>query len=294
MTIRAELDFVITDVFTEVAGGGNPLAVVLDADSLDTAAMQRIAREFNFSETTFVVSPTRDDCIHRVRIFTPTREVPFAGHPNIGTACVLAELGRLDSASVVFDELAGPVPIELRSNGAARLLAPGSLERGEALAPALLAQTLGLPTEAVVTKTHAPCEASVGLPFTMVELTDRATLSHASIDPSALNRAVQAGINPDIHCYVRDGQSLSARMFAPMDGVPEDPATGSANCALVGLLADIDTRDDLALDWQVEQGVDMGRPSRLLLTTEKRDGVVVAVHLEGHSRHFARGRLMID
>ncbi|MEL7311399.1 MAG: PhzF family phenazine biosynthesis protein [Pseudomonadota bacterium] len=289
----SQLPYVIVDVFTLTPGGGNPLAVVFDAEGEDDLTLQRIAREFNFSETTFVLPPTSAGHDYRVRIFTPTREVPFAGHPNIGTACVLAERGLVESGRLSFEELAGTVDIEVTTAPDlwAKLLAPGALTQGVPVSTSAVARALGLSDADIELSVHAPLEASVGLPFTMVQLKSQDALDRAEVNVSALKAAHADGINPDIHCYVRDGQNIEARMFAPMDGVIEDPATGSANCALVALLTALHNADDARLDWQVSQGVAMGRPSVLTLTTEKRGGEVRRVWLAGHSRIFAEGTL---
>lgn len=290
------LPYVIVDVFTTLPGGGNPLAVVFDAESLDDRALQRIAREFNFSETSFVLPADDPSCDHRLRIFTPTREVPFAGHPNIGTAAVLAQRGMAERGQLRLEELAGVVEIEVKSlpDPWARLRAPGELTRGEAIAVSQVAAALGLNEADIDVSQHAPVEASVGLPFTMVQLTTREALARAEVNVSALKAAHADGINPDLHCYVREGQNIETRMFAPMDGVVEDPATGSANCALVALLTALHDEDELTLEWDVSQGVDMGRPSALALTTEKTAGHVRSVWLAGHSRIFAEGLLRAD
>lgn len=290
------LPFVIVDVFTKTPGGGNPLAVVFDAEGCDDTTLQRIAREFNFSETTFVLPPTDDAHDYRVRIFTPTREVPFAGHPNIGTACVLAQRGLARDGGLRFEELAGTVEVEVTSEPQlwARLRAPGALTTGDSETVNLVAEAIGLAPTDIATDAHAPLEASVGLAFTMIELKSREALSRAEVNATALKTAHAAGINPDLHCYVRDGQTIEARMFAPIDGVIEDPATGSANCALTALLTALHHEDDVRLEWQVSQGVDMGRPSALALTTEKSGGQLGGVWLAGHSRVFAEGNLRSD
>ncbi len=296
MTIRAERDFAIVDVFTRDAGGGNPLAVFFDGRGISDTAMQRLAREFNFSETTFVLPSNRDDCDFRVRIFTPTREVPFAGHPNIGTACALAARGMLEHSQVRFEELAGRVVLTVDREQAdhARLRAPESFSEGESYPISLVSSVLGLAEDEIDTSVHDPCEASTGLPFSCVALKSEASLRRAKVDLHALDIAVAAGVNPDLHCYVRDGQKIEARMFAPLDGVPEDPATGSANCALVGLLASRDPSVPDAADWHVSQGVQMGRPSQLELHTVKQEGAVLEIYLAGACRAFATGRARID
>ncbi|MEM9171650.1 MAG: PhzF family phenazine biosynthesis protein [Pseudomonadota bacterium] len=298
-----EYDYEHVDVFTQSVTGGNPLAVITDADGLSSAQMQQIAREFNFSESAFVLPTDRDSCAVRVRIFTPTREVPFAGHPNIGTAWVLAQTGRFGDIDrpieTAFDEAAGTVAITIeRTQTTAKevlcvtLRAPAPFSRGASLPIAQVAAALSLTDDAIDTSTHAPCIASVGLPFTVVALRDAQALASAQVNVEALRFAEAKGVNPDVYCYVRDGQRVDARMFAPFDGVPEDPATGSATCAAAGLLA---TSMKLSgdYDWQFTQGVAMGRPSQLQARTRSDANGVSDVWLSGYCARFATGTLSI-
>ncbi|WP_405231521.1 PhzF family phenazine biosynthesis protein [Lentisalinibacter salinarum] len=295
--------YFICDVFTDTPFGGNPLAVLPDAGGLDTGRMQQIAREFNFWETSFVFPPEAGGD-RRVRIFTPKVEVPFAGHPNIGTAFVLAASGELDGReSVLFEETAGEVRVSIdrgaNGDGEGRirceLAAPEPLQLSEPASAELVAGALCLEPDDLVTETHLPQAASVGLPFLMVELPDAATLARARIDPEMFEVIAEAGLPPDIHMYVRsdDQYDLRARMFAPLDGVPEDPATGSANCALAALLAHYAPGDDCDLSWRILQGAEMGRPSVLEARAGKRDGRVTGAWIGGGAVMFAEGWLDI-
>jgi trans-2,3-dihydro-3-hydroxyanthranilate isomerase len=295
--------FVTCDVFTDTRFGGNPLAVVLDAEGLTNAQMQQVAREFNYSETTFVL-PAEQGHDRRVRIFTPGREVPFAGHPNVGTAFVLAslgEFGRIDEPLVVtFEEVAGPVPVSVQrlDGGGIRceLRAPEALSLGPDLPVAAVAEAVGLTQKDIVMDRHRPRVASVGLEFIIVELVDRSALERARPDEAALGRLVALGAStPDIHLYVADGTDgfdLRARMFAPLDGVAEDPATGSANAALVGLLASFDDTDGERA-WRIAQGVEMGRPSVLEARVQRVGGEVVGVWIGGSSVQVAEGTIEV-
>jgi trans-2,3-dihydro-3-hydroxyanthranilate isomerase len=286
------------DVFTDEAFGGNPLAVLPDAQGISDRRMQQIAREFNFSETSFVL-PAETGHTRRVRIFTPSVEVPFAGHPNVGTAFVLAATGELgplqEPIHVTFEERAGLVPItvERRSDGtiACELRAPERLSLGPEVPVAELAGAVSLQPEDVVTRVHAPRVFSVGLPFLFAELTGREALARARSDSSALDAIVARGVTPDIHVYARsaDGFDLRTRMFAPRDVVPEDPATGSANAALAAALAHFDAKPDGRFRWRIAQGVEMGRPSVLEASAEKRNGEVVAARIGGASVLVAEG-----
>jgi trans-2,3-dihydro-3-hydroxyanthranilate isomerase len=296
--------FVTCDVFTDVRFGGNPLAVLPDARGLTDAQMQAIAREFNFSETTFVLPPARAGDRH-VRIFTPTREVPFAGHPNVGTAFALAVLGELGELAeervVVFEERAGDVPVTISPLGDGRfsceLRAPERLTVGPDLPVGPVAEALSLAPDDLATAAHAPCVVSVGLPFVVVELRDEDALDRARPDTAALARLLEVGATTaDVHCYVRtpgaaDGIDLRARMFAPFDGVPEDPATGSANCALAALLADLLPESDVAPRWTIAQGVQMGRPSRMVARADKCLGQVLGVWIGGESVLVSQGTI---
>jgi len=301
MTMRYH--YFTCDVFTSIRFGGNPLAVLPEAEGLSSEQMQQIAREFNFSETTFVL-PAAAGHTRRVRIFTPATEIPFAGHPNVGTAFVLAaagELGPLDAPlTVTFEEKAGvvPVSIERRQDGIlwCELSAPEPLSRGKTVSVASLASAVSLAESDIVTTTHPPQVASVGLPFILTELKDRAALERARINMDGFQRLAAEGVTPDVLLYVHSGDEVDirARMFAPLDGVPEDPATGSANCALAALLTDRNAAADGDFRWRIAQGVEMGRPSLLEARTEKRDGIVVATRVGGASVLVSEGFLEID
>jgi trans-2,3-dihydro-3-hydroxyanthranilate isomerase len=298
-----KLKYFICDVFTNQRFGGNQLAVLPDARGLSDTQMQQIAREFNFSESTFVFPP-EEGYTRRVQIFTPSREVPFAGHPNIGTAFVLASSGGIDafdhSTEIVFEEKAGLVGISLRKstegNIRCELKAPQVFSLGEVLPVELLASALSLPASEIVTDTHPPMLASVGLPFVMVELRDRSALEKARINANGFEQIAALGVMPDIHLYVQsnDEFDVRARMFAPHDGVPEDPATGSANCALAGLLGHFHPSESGMLKWRIAQGVEMGRPSLLLARAEKLDGKVLSTWIGGNSVLVSEGYIFVD
>jgi len=293
--------FYTCDVFTNVRFGGNPLAVLPHADGLSAEQMQQVAREFNYSESTFV-SPGPDKFTKQVRIFTPTREVPFAGHPNIGTAFTLASIGQFDrleeETHVVFEEQAGAVPISIRKTDAGllcELKAPEAFSLGQHISPDLIASALSLQPEDIVTNTHQPLVASVGLPFVIVELKDRAALERARSNIPAMEAIHSQGIMPDIFIYVcsADDFDIRARMFAPLDGVPEDPATGSANCALVAMLGHFKTEADGDFSWRIAQGVEMKRPSELCARVKKRSGLITDVWVSGTCQMVSEGYIEI-
>ncbi len=295
--------YYICDVFTDTRFGGNQLAVLPDAVGLSERLMQQIAREFNFSESTFVFPPEAGHTC-RVRIFTPAAEIPFAGHPNVGTAFALAhagELGSLDRPlSVTFEERAGLVPISIhRRDGGViwcELAAPTPLSLGKAIPAETLAAAVSLTNGDVVTDTHQPQMASVGLPFVLAELRDRTALGRARPNVAGFDGLVAQGVVPDVHLYTRsaDDFDIRARMFAPFGGIAEDPATGSANCALAGLLAHYSEAKDGSFHWRIAQGVEMGRPSLLEVGAEKADGVVLQTRVGGASVLVSEGFIEVE
>ncbi len=279
------------DVFTDRRFAGNPLAVVLDGEGLADATMQAIAREFGYSETTFVCRPGAPGTDATVRIFTPVAEVPFAGHPNIGTAFVLAAAADAPPDRYVFDEKAGPVPVTVRTDGGrvvgAELTAPEALSLAGQFDPAVVAAGVGLAAGDLRTDGHAPVVASVGLPFLVVELASRSALARARPDPVSIGAVLPAEGADGIYLYTRDvgaadGEvDVTARMFAPWDGVVEDPATGSATAAAAALMATLGAPPDGPVRRRFAQGVDMGRPSRLDSVVAFTGGQITAVRIAG-------------
>src|SRR5262245_60740232 len=226
--------YYICDVFTETRFGGNQLAVLPKAEGLTPDQMQQITREFNFSESTFVFPPGAGHT-RRVRIFTPASEIPFAGHPNVGTAFVLAtagEFGEIKSPhTVVFEEDAGLVSVSIHAvEGkvvSCELAAPQPLSFGDAVEPELVASAVSVKRADIVTDTHDPQVCSVGLPFVFTELRDRAALECSHINLSGFEALRDMGVNPQMYLYVRVNESgsdrqgfdIRARMFAPLSGV---------------------------------------------------------------------------
>lgn len=254
------------DVFTSQRFGGNPLAVFPDARGLDTATMQALAGELNYSETTFVLPP--DDPAHtaRVRIFNRTAEMPFAGHPNVGTACVLARLGRARGPVLQFEEIAGLVDVRLTGEDAAEIDAPQPLQLKGELPVDAIAACLSLEAGQIVIRDHQPVRATVGVDFVLVAVEPEA-LAGAAPDVGAFRRLAasvpELAGRLSIFFYARDGVDIRARMFAPLAGTWEDPATGSANATLAALLLSLVAQESLA--FRSVQGVEMGRRSELSL-----------------------------
>jgi trans-2,3-dihydro-3-hydroxyanthranilate isomerase len=309
--------YVTADVFTDQMFGGNPLAVVLDAEGLSTIQMQAIALEFNYSETTFVLPP--DDSAHtaQVRIFTPRTEVPFAGHPNVGTAFLLARESPFAAAATasaagifVFEETAGLVPLKLlREHGVtvgAELRAPEALSQRTIVSREVAAACLSLDPRDIAMPVHAPRIVSVGLPFLVIELTSRDALrrskpniaAHAEILPLDGADAIFAYWRARDESPGSDETVLHARTFSPLDGIVEDPATGSACAATIALLATLESgtlgagaRPKRA--WRIHQGVDMGRPSLLLGRTAVREGKAIETYIGGRCVAVLEGTLVL-
>ena len=298
-----KLEFTTVDVFTDRAFGGNPLAVITNAQGLAAGQMQAIAAEFNLAETTFVLPPRDPAHTAEVRIFTPKAELPFAGHPNVGTAFVLARAGQSYSRAVagdrlVFEEKAGLVRMDLtRENGlvvATRLAAPVALSIGEEIPSEIVAEACSLKPDDIKVAVHRPCIASCGIPLVFAELTSRAVLAQAAVRTDVLARHLPMERAVGIHLYVvaqEHGVEIQTRMFAPLFGVPEDPATGGANVALIGLLAHHRPEADLVLARTIGQGFDMGRPSILEASAEKKAGKVTATHIGGRCVPMMKGTI---
>jgi len=299
-----QIPFVTVDVFTDRKFGGNPLAVIPDGRALTGPQMQAIAGEFNLAETTFVLPPQDPAHTAEVRIFTPRAELPFAGHPNIGTAYVLAvEANRAGSAlaePLVFEEKAGLVGLDLIKDGhstsGARLAPPQSLNRGDDLDAEIIAAACSLAPTDIETANHRPCIASCGIPLAFVELKTRAALATARPRAEVFTQHLPAERITGILLYVhdrRDGFDLQVRMFAPLYGIAEDPATGSGNVALAGLLASLRSEPDLSLALRIGQGIDMGRPSLLEASAEKRGGKIIGMSIGGRCVPMMRGVLEV-
>jgi trans-2,3-dihydro-3-hydroxyanthranilate isomerase len=295
--------YVTVDVFAAAPFGGNPLAVVLDAEGLQGSQMQSIAAEFNYSETTFVLPPREKAHAAEVRIFTPRTEIPFAGHPTVGTAAVLArELearGASPPVDLVLEEGVGPVSVRLMRSGGtvigAEFQAPRALEMGPSVPLEDAAACLSLPAVDLCPEVP-PRVLSVGLPFLVVAVASREALRRAKPSLPAHERVLPPIGTDAVFAYTRGdaAEELDARMFSPLDSIPEDPATGSAAAATLAFLAAQRPAQDAQITWRITQGVDMGRPSLILGRTAKRDGEVTAVHLGGHVVAVMHGSLEID
>ncbi len=288
--------FITADVFTDQPFGGNPVAVLPDATGLTTDQMQKLAREFNLSETVFVLPPADPAHDKQLRIFVPTRELPFAGHPIIGTALILASIGDLplggDRTDIAFEVKAGSVPVTIKSvdgqPASATLTAPAAPEIAAAPPVDLVAALLSLAPDQII-RTEA---ASTGNPFLLVQVTDRAALASTRFDVSVFARLPKNSFASEPYIFTEDaptGFDFQARMYAPQFGIPEDPATGSAAASLAGWLGHHDPLEDGTIRRVIAQGFEMGRPSRLEIEIEKRQGQVTAVRVTGKAVLISEG-----
>jgi trans-2,3-dihydro-3-hydroxyanthranilate isomerase len=296
--------FFTADVFTDTLFGGNQLGVLPDARGLTTEQMLAITREFNYSESTFVFPPDDPKHTRRVRIFTPGGEVPFAGHPTVGTAHVLAAIGEIPltgpETRIVLEENVGPVPVLIR----ARDGKPEFAQLSVAMLPQVseppvsrsdLAAILSLDVEALLDDAYAPQTVSCGLPFLLVPLRDRAAVGRSRLRLDLWERSLQGTPSEMVMVFAADaerpGSDLRARMYGPSVSVMEDPATGSACACLAGYLAARTPRDG-TLRWVVEQGFEMGRPSIIEIEADKSAGSITGVRVGGKTVLVAKGELL--
>lgn len=298
--------FFTADVFTERAFGGNQLAVLPEAPGLDDGQMQQVAREFNFPETVFVFPPEDERHTRKLRIFTPGHEVPFAGHPTVGTAHVLASAGLValqgQQSSIVFEEKVGPVPVSIRSREGkpvfCQLTAAQPPEFGPPPPEAeALAAVLSLQPGDVRQDEYGPQMASAGLPFLIVPLKDRQAVGRARLNLEAWEREISQLWAPFVYFFAFDpelpGSDIRSRMFAPSAGITEDPATGSAAAALGGYLGVRNGEANQTLRWRIEQGFEMGRPSLIDIEVEKKAGHIEAIRVGGPSVMVSEGTIEI-
>lgn len=301
------LSFHTLDVFTDRRFGGNPLAVVHDADGLDTAAMQAIARELNLSETVFILKPENPAHSAKVRIFTPGRELPFAGHPTLGTAILLAELrapavnGERD-AIIALEQSIGPVRVGVRLRAGqapfAEFDAPKLPEKtGTLAARDRLADALGLLPREIGFENHTALRVAAGNTFAFVPVVSLEAIGKARVNGVHWAETFPASEVDGVYLYTRqcvhNGSAFHARMFAPQLGVPEDPATGAAAVGFAGVVAEFDDLPDGAHKRVVEQGLEMGRPSAIQLTVVVEGGKLDTVRIGGNAVRIIEGTLAV-
>lgn len=297
-----QLPYHVLDVFTDRPFTGNPLAVVQQADHLSQQQMQAIAREFNLSETVFVQAPRADNALAHVRIFTPAKELPFAGHPTVGTACLLSELGiapQGEDERFVLEEGVGPVPVRVHrapDRPAYAELTTAQLPEYGSTRPtdAVVAEILGLEPSDLGSEGEVVRTASCGMPFVLVPVRAPEVLAGIALDVAAWRRSLMGQWAQELYVYARGYEGeLRARMFAPAMGIAEDPATGAAAAALAGALATESPIIEGRLHWVIHQGVEMGRPSQLHISAERAGSAVTAVRVGGYAVRVAEGTLFV-
>lgn len=295
--------YLIYDVFTDTVLTGNPLAVVVDAGGLDTAAMQRVAREFNLSETVFILPP--ENQLHRakVRIFKPASELPFAGHPTVGAAIALAQQSAgpkttTQAGILVLEENIGPVRCAVSSGRKAafaefdlpRLPRPVTFRA----VPEAVAAALGLDAHEIGFENHRIGAWSAGVPYATVPVHGLKEAAKVRMNSDLwLSLAPKVDgmvVSPYVYCRdtVNHGCTFHARMF---NGIIEDPATGSAVAALTGAIMHFDQPVDGPSQFWIEQGIEMGRPSRIRLEIDVAGGTMTAARIGGHAIKIAEGTL---
>lgn len=298
--------YLTADVFTDEPFGGNQLAVFPDARGIPEHRLQDVAREFNLSETTFVYPPSDQAHTRRVRIFTPGTELPFAGHPTVGTAHVLASIGDLplatDKTRIVFEELVGPVPVTIHAEGGqptfCQLAVAKLPEEGPPAPPrGALAEALGLVPDDLLDGDWAPRGYSCGVPYLFVAVRDRAAVARSRVKIDAWERTLEGTWAPEVFIFSRDGErhgsDLHARMYAPAFGIGEDPATGSAAAAMAGYLVRREPPRDGTRRWRLEQGFEMKRPSILEIEADVAAGEITDVRVGGSTVIVCEGTMEI-
>jgi len=299
--------FVTLDVFTSSAFGGNQLAVFPDASGIPEDALIQITREFNFAEVTFCYPPANPAHTKRVRIFTPAREIPFAGHPTVGTAIALLLLGEAGaqtggSAKLVLEEGVGPIPVTVKSSPGTAAFAQFSTAKLAEIGPPVpgndvLAEVLSIAADDILTAPMAAQNVSCGLPFLLVPLRSVDAVSRSRVRMEKWEPALKSAWAPDIFVFARKSEGgdahFHARMYGPGVNVPEDPATGSANACLAGYLAARSAQKDGTLRWTVDQGIEMGRPSRIEIEADKSAGAVTAIRVGGNAVMMTEGSLAL-
>lgn len=296
--------FYTCDVFTDKPFGGNQLAVFPDAADIPEQLLQSITKEFNFSETTFVYPPKDPAHTRRIRIFTPGQELPFAGHPTVGTAIVLGTIGDItisgDETKIIFEEGVGPVPVTICSiNGKpsfAQLTAAKLPEFNENVPSAeVLAKMLTLSRDEIADSQFPIRFVSVGFPFLYAAVKNRAALKRIRVNIQVMETLQTTYGVREIFVFTDDAEQqdsdFRARMFAPLLGIAEDPATGSAAASFAGYLAAKDPSRSGTLQWKIEQGFEMGRPSLLFIEADKKDGQTTAVRVGGNAVMMTEGFL---
>ncbi|GFE70339.1 PhzF family phenazine biosynthesis protein [Chroococcus sp. FPU101] len=301
-----QYQFFTADVFTDRIFGGNPLAVFPQAEGIPTELMQKIAAEFNYSETVFVFPPETPQGTRRIRIFTPQTELPFAGHPTVGTAYILAAIGELvldcHETMIYLEEGVGLVPVKIKSQDGVPIYSELTASQIPQVGPevpsiAKLAEMLSLEVDDLLDNEYYPQAFSCGVPFLFIPLRNRDAIERVKLNleqwQNLLSNAWASAVY--VFCFEPElkGSDVRSRMFAPNMGIVEDPATGSAAAAIAGYLAMRDTSSDQTLAWVIEQGFEMGRPSILKIEADQQDNQIIAVRVGGSSVLVSEGTMNI-
>ena len=298
--------YLVYDVFTDRALAGNPLAVVLDCEGLDTAAMQAIAREFNLSESAFVLPPENPKHRARVRIFTPDYEMPFAGHPTVGSAVAVAEMDGAAGADSIFvlEEKIGPVRCAVRRGGGATFAEFDLAKLPERLKltadPEAIGAALGLGPHEIGFENHRVAFFSAGVPYVTIPVAGLKAAGKARLDNQAWaelapRKSEWAFASPYVYCRetVNRESAFHVRMIVPGNPSYEDPATGSAAAAFAGAIMQFDRPGNGMSRFWIEQGLEMGRPSRIRLELDVESGKLDAGRIGGQAVKVAEGALFV-
>ncbi|TVQ45654.1 MAG: PhzF family phenazine biosynthesis protein [Gloeocapsa sp. DLM2.Bin57] len=281
------------DVFTQQIFGGNPLAVFPDAQGLTTSQMQQIAREFNLSETVFVLPPEKPIHTHRLRIFTPFAELPFAGHPTLGTAYLLSRIKP--TSSLVFEEGVGTIRVKIEpETGYTELTSTTTPEYQKTLPETRdLAQILNINPADILDIAAVSC----GLPFLFIHLTNLEVIGQVKLNLPLWEQILSCYWSPHLYLFTRETVAkeadIHARMFAPALGISEDPATGSGATALAAYLVKDNLHSSGTLEWIIEQGLEMGRPSLLKASADCQDSQLYSIRVGGNSVLVSEGRIFL-
>ncbi|SFM15401.1 PhzF family phenazine biosynthesis protein [Pelosinus propionicus] len=297
-----QYQYIKADVFTDILFSGNQLAVFPNAEGLDDKTMQLIAREFNLSETVFVFPPANRNNTRKLRIFTPGTELPFAGHPTIGTAFILAVTGEIplrgEITEIVFEEGVGDINVSITSkdgNPSFSQLSAGMLPKFGPAAPAVeeIAKVLSLSVSDITSTEHSPQAISCGVPFLFVPVNDLQAIKRAKVNLSEWERVLSNYWAPHLYIFTtqteRPESSFHARMFAPAMGIAEDPATGAAATAFAGYLGSRIAEGNTTYTCTIEQGFEMDRSSLIQVTLHKEDNRVTSIKVGGMSVLVGQG-----
>lgn len=294
--------FITVDVFTDTLFSGNQLVLFPTADGLDGKSMQLIAREFNLSEAVFVFPPSKQNNTRKLRIFTPETEVPFAGHPTIGTAFALAVTGQIslrgEFTEIVFEEGIGDINISIHSKDGKpsfSQFSAGMLPQFGPEAPAAeeIAKVLSLSGSDIMLGSYAPQAVSCGVPFLFVPVNDLQTIKRVKLNLSKWEQVLSNYWAPHIYVFTtqteRPESAFHARMFAPALGIAEDPATGAAATAFAGYLGSRLTKSNTTYTATIEQGFEIGRASLIQVTVYKEDNCITSIKVGGKSVLVGQG-----